>query len=58
MAYVASISAVHAATIFRVEVCRLVNFCVCISFGFEKQWEKVGDGVGIGASSGPIRTLY
>lgn len=40
------------------KVCRLVDFCVCISFGFEKQCGKVGDGVGIGVSSGLVGPVY
>lgn len=38
--HVASYSEVHAASIIRVEMFRLVSFCVCITFCLEKNWGK------------------
>jgi hypothetical protein len=38
--YIADVSEVHAASIFRIEVYRLVSYCVCITFCFEKEWGK------------------
>jgi hypothetical protein len=51
---VASVSEVRAASIFRVEVCMLVSFCVYITLCFRK---RKGDRVGIGASPRPVGTV-
>jgi hypothetical protein len=37
---VASVWEVHAATIIRFPVCRLVSCCVCIAFCFEDEWGR------------------
>jgi hypothetical protein len=38
MGVIASFSWVHAASIFRVAVCRLVGCCACTVFCFEIEW--------------------
>jgi hypothetical protein len=37
---VANISEVHAACVFRIELCRLVRFWIYITFCIEKEWGK------------------
>jgi hypothetical protein len=37
---VANISELQVASVFRIEVYRLVSWCVCITFCFEKEWGK------------------
>jgi hypothetical protein len=39
---VADILEVHATSIFRVQLCRLVSCCVYVSFGFENERERGG----------------
>jgi hypothetical protein len=51
----ADVTEVHTASIFKVEVCRLVSFCVYISFCFKKESGK-GYRVVIGASYSPVGT--
>jgi hypothetical protein len=47
---VADVSEVYAASIVRVEMCRLTSFYVCIALGFE-------NGPGEGADIGPCAQL-
>jgi hypothetical protein len=52
---VTNVSEVQPTCTFRVEVC--ASFCVYIEFCFETERGRVGDRMGIGASSGPVRTV-
>lgn len=37
---IADVSEVHVASVFRIEVYRLMSCCVCITFCFEKEFGK------------------